>query len=40
MTFPVSDLLPEYLGKAMILLLVGAFAGIATQATTPQRRFG
>jgi hypothetical protein len=40
-TLPVSGLLPEYLSKATILLLVAGFAGIAIQATAPQsqRRF-
>lgn len=37
-TFPLSDLLPEYLGKATVLLLVVGFAGIAIQATSPEAR--
>jgi hypothetical protein len=37
-TFPVSDLLPEYLGKATVLFLVLGFAGIAIQATSPEAR--
>lgn len=36
-TFPLGDVLPEYLGKATILLLVVGFAGIAIQATSPGR---
>lgn len=38
LTFPVSSVLPEYLSKATILLLVVGFAGIAMQATSPDRR--
>lgn len=38
LTFPVSDLLPEAVSKATILLLVVGFAGIAIQATSPQNR--
>jgi hypothetical protein len=37
-TFPVSGLLPEYLSKATVLLLVLGFAGVAIQATSPQNR--
>lgn len=37
-SFPLGDVLPDYLGKALILLLVAAFAGIAIQATSPPRR--
>ena len=38
-TFPLGDVLPEYLGKATVLLLVVGFAGIAIQATaTPEAR--
>jgi hypothetical protein len=41
LSFPVSSVLPEFLGKAMILLLVAGYAGIAIQATSPatRRRF-
>jgi hypothetical protein len=38
LTFPISNLLPEALSKATILLLVVGFAGIAIQATSPQNR--
>jgi hypothetical protein len=38
LTFPISGLLPEYLSKATVLLLVVGFAGIAIQATAPQSR--
>ncbi|HYF71769.1 MAG TPA: hypothetical protein VD864_03055 [Nocardioides sp.] len=38
LSFSVSEVLPEYLGKATILLLVVGFAGIAIQATSPARR--
>ncbi|GAB2456070.1 hypothetical protein GCM10027062_40370 [Nocardioides hungaricus] len=38
LTFPVSGLLPEYLSKATVLLLVLGFAGVAIQATSPQNR--
>jgi hypothetical protein len=38
LTFPVSDLLPDYVAKATILLLVVGFAGIAIEATAPQTR--
>ena len=38
LTLPVAELLPEPLSKATILLLVVGFAGIAVQATSPQRR--
>ena len=36
-----SELLPEYLSKGLVLLLVAGFAGIAIQATSPEvrRRF-
>lgn len=37
-TFPVNNLLPEYLSKATVLLLVIGFAGVAIQATTLQTR--
>lgn len=37
-TFPIGDLLPEYVGKATVLLLVAGFAGIAIQATSPEAR--
>jgi hypothetical protein len=41
LSFTVSSFLPEFLGKAMILLLVAGYAGIAIQATSPasRRRF-
>lgn len=38
LSFSVSEVLPEYVGKAAILLLVVGFAGIAIQATSPTRR--
>jgi hypothetical protein len=38
LTFPISGLLPEYLSKATVLLLVLGFAGVAIQATSPQNR--
>ena len=38
LTLPVSNVLPEALSKATILLLVVGFAGIAIQATSPQKR--
>ena len=38
LTFPVSDLLPEYLSKATVLLLLLGFAGVAIQATAPENR--
>jgi hypothetical protein len=38
LTFPVSGLLPDYVGKATILLLVVGFAGIAVHATSPKTR--
>lgn len=38
LTFPISELLPEYLSKATVLLLVLGFAGVAIQATSPQNR--
>lgn len=37
-TFPLDNVLPEYLGKATVLLLVLGFAGIAIQVTTPEVR--
>jgi len=37
-TFPISGLLPEYLSKATVLLLLLGFAGIAIQATSPEAR--
>jgi hypothetical protein len=37
LSFPVSGLLPEYLSKATILLLLVGFAGIAIHAASPQR---
>ena len=36
--FPVSSLLPEYLSKATVMLLVAGFAGIAIAATQPTFR--
>ena len=38
LAFPVSNLLPEYLSKATVLLLVVGFAGVAIQAASPQNR--
>lgn len=38
LTFPINELLPEYLSKATVLLLVLGFAGVAIQATSPQNR--
>jgi hypothetical protein len=38
LTFPFSSMLPEYLSKATVLLLVIGFAGVAIQATSPQNR--
>jgi hypothetical protein len=38
LTLPISDMLPEYLSKATVLLLVLGFAGIAIQTTTPENR--
>jgi hypothetical protein len=38
LTFPISSLLPEYLSKATVLLLVLGFAGVAISATTPPGR--
>jgi hypothetical protein len=38
LTFPISGLLPEYLSKATVLLLVLGFAGVAIQAASPQNR--
>lgn len=38
LTFPISELLSEYLSKATVLLLVLGFAGVAIQATSPQNR--
>jgi hypothetical protein len=38
LTFPFSNLLPEYLSKATVLFLVIGFAGVAIQATSPQNR--
>lgn len=37
-SFLVSAVLPEYVAKAAVLLLVAGFAGVAIQATTPQKR--
>lgn len=37
LSFPVSGLLPEYLSKATILLLLLGFAGIAIRAAAPER---
>jgi hypothetical protein len=37
-TFPISNLLPEYLSRATILLLVVGFAGIAIHATSSASR--
>lgn len=37
-TFPLGNVLPEYVGKATVLLLVAGFAGIAIQATSPDAR--
>lgn len=40
-TFPLGDVLPDWLDKGTVLLLVLGFAGIAVQATTPEaRRYG
>jgi hypothetical protein len=36
LTLPVSGVLPEYVSKATVLLLVAGFAGIAIQATSPR----
>lgn len=38
LSLPLSAVLPEALEKACILFLVVGFAGIAVQATSPQRR--
>lgn len=38
LSFSVSGVLPEYLAKATVLLLVVGFAGIAVQATSPAHR--
>ena len=38
LTFPISGLLPEYLSKATVLLLVLGFAGVAIHATSPKNR--
>lgn len=38
LTFPLSDVLPEVVSKATVLLMVVGFAGIAIQATSPQHR--
>jgi hypothetical protein len=38
LTFPISGMLPEYLSKATVLLLVLGFAGVAINATSPQNR--
>jgi hypothetical protein len=38
LTFPVADMLPEWLSKATVLLLVLGFAGVAIQASAPQAR--
>ena len=38
MLFPVSGLLPEYVAKATVMLLVAGFAGIAIAATQPTFR--
>jgi hypothetical protein len=38
LSFPVSGLLPEYLAKATILLLVAGFAGVAIQAASSDAR--
>lgn len=38
LTFPISGVLPEFLSKALVLLLVAGFAGIAIQANAPVRR--
>lgn len=40
LTFPIADLLPEYLSKATVLLLVLGFAGVAIQAAAPLNRRG
>lgn len=37
-TFPLGNVLPEYAGKATVLLLVVGFAGIAIQATSADAR--
>ena len=36
LTFPFSDVLPEYLSKATVLFLVVGFAGVAINATSPR----
>ena len=38
LSFPVSGVLPEYLSKATILLLLLGFAGVAIHAASPQRQ--
>jgi hypothetical protein len=38
LTFPLSNVLPEVVSKATVLLMVVGFAGIAIQATSPQHR--
>lgn len=38
LTVPFSGLLPDFLSKATVLLLVVGFAGIAIQVTSPQNR--
>jgi hypothetical protein len=38
LTFPISGLLPDYLSKATVLLLVAGFAGVAVHASSPQNR--
>jgi hypothetical protein len=38
LTLPVSNVLPDAVSKATVLLLVVGFAGIAIQSTSPQNR--
>ena len=38
LSFPLSEVLPEAVGKVAILFLVIGFAGIAVHVTSPQRR--
>ena len=40
LSFPISGVLPEYLSKATILLLLIGFAGVAIHAASPQRQPG
>jgi hypothetical protein len=38
LSFPVSGLLPEFVAKATIFLLVAGFAGVAIESTSPDAR--